>query len=101
MKTAISIPTPIFREAERAARTLGVSRSEFFARAAAQLVTALREDRITASYDAAFATTEDEGDAAFRREAARRVLRSIEWDEGPAIGPARVRPRRGTKRKAT
>ena len=35
MKTAISLPEDTFRRVERAARRLGMSRSEFFARAAA------------------------------------------------------------------
>ncbi len=33
MKTAISIPDEVFRQAEQAAKRLGVSRSEFFTRA--------------------------------------------------------------------
>ena len=33
MKTAISIPDPIFQEADQTARRLGLSRSELFARA--------------------------------------------------------------------
>jgi len=43
MKTAISIPDDVFAQAERAAKRLGLSRSEFFTRAAqamAQHVTA-------------------------------------------------------------
>jgi hypothetical protein len=95
MKTAISIPTPLFREAEKAARKLGLSRSEFFARAAARLVDTLGDEQITASYDAAFATDEDEEDVAFRREAARRTILSVEWNEGEqaSSGPAASPPR--------
>jgi len=33
MKTAISIPDPLFREAEQLAQALGLSRSELYARA--------------------------------------------------------------------
>jgi metal-responsive CopG/Arc/MetJ family transcriptional regulator len=41
MKTAVSIPTPLFQQAERRARRLGVSRSELYARALERL---LRQD---------------------------------------------------------
>jgi metal-responsive CopG/Arc/MetJ family transcriptional regulator len=41
MKTAVSIPTPLFQQAERRARKLGVSRSELYARALERL---LRQD---------------------------------------------------------
>jgi metal-responsive CopG/Arc/MetJ family transcriptional regulator len=81
MKTAISIPTPIFREAERAARRLGMSRSEFFTRAAEKMVASMRDEAITASYDAAFATSERPSDRVFRRRAARKLLALVEWDD--------------------
>lgn len=81
MKTAISIPTPIFREAEKTARRLGLSRSEFFTRAAQRLVASLREDEVKASYDAAFGADEAPAESSFRRKANRRVLASIEWSD--------------------
>ncbi len=48
MKTAISIPDPVFRSAEELAARLGVSRSELYAKAIASLVEKHREDLITA-----------------------------------------------------
>lgn len=48
MKTAISIPEPVFRSAERLAARLGVSRSELYAKAVAALVEKHREDLVTA-----------------------------------------------------
>ena len=81
MKTAISIPNPIFREAESAARRMGVSRSEFFTRAAERLVALMRDEAITASYNAGFGTKESTADRAFRRKATRKVLASVEWDD--------------------
>jgi hypothetical protein len=38
MKTAISLPDPLFEEAERVAARLGLSRSELYARAIARFV---------------------------------------------------------------
>ncbi len=49
MKTAISIPEPVFRLAEKLAARLGVSRSELYAKAVAALVEKHREDLVTAS----------------------------------------------------
>ncbi len=48
MKTAISIPEPVFRSAEKLATRLGVSRSELYAKAVAALVEKHREDLVTA-----------------------------------------------------
>lgn len=48
MKTAVSIPDPVFRSAEELAARLGVSRSELYAKALASLIEKHREDFITA-----------------------------------------------------
>ncbi len=47
MKTAISLPDETFRRVERAAKLLGMSRSEFFARAAESWLAALEDDSTT------------------------------------------------------
>jgi metal-responsive CopG/Arc/MetJ family transcriptional regulator len=47
MKTAISIPDPLFKAAEEAARRLDVSRSELYARALREFLAARREQDIT------------------------------------------------------
>ena len=80
MKTAISLPDEVFKKAERKARQLGLSRSEFFSRAAERYLQLLDEDAVTASYDAAFAT-EDRATEAFRRKATRSALLGVEWKE--------------------
>ena len=80
VKTAISIPDDVFREAERAAKRLGMSRSELFSRAAIEFLKANPPDDLTASYDAAFSEVEtDERLTAHRRRAARAMLRKVEW----------------------
>lgn len=48
MKTAISIPDPIFQEAEQLAQKLGMSRSELFTRAVAAFIEEKRQENITA-----------------------------------------------------
>jgi len=47
MKTAISIPDEIFKEAERAAKKLGVSRSELYAKAVLDFVERYRRESLT------------------------------------------------------
>lgn len=80
IKTAISIPDDVFKRAERAAKRLGVSRSELFTRAMREYLGASRDSAITASYDAAFAVDDDDL-ASFRREATRKALLKVEWTE--------------------
>ena len=53
MKTAISLPDDIFRRVDDAAKRMGVSRSEFFARAAERWLDALQEDDTTAAINRA------------------------------------------------
>jgi metal-responsive CopG/Arc/MetJ family transcriptional regulator len=80
VKTAISIPDDVFRAAERAAKRLGLSRSELFSRAAIEFLKANPPDDLTGSYDAAFSDAEtDERLAAHQKRAARDLLRKVEW----------------------
>jgi metal-responsive CopG/Arc/MetJ family transcriptional regulator len=79
MKTAISIPDEIFAEAEKAAKRLGLSRSELFTRAIRAYLNERSERSITSSYNAAFDDASSAKDD-FQREAARRALLSVEWD---------------------
>lgn len=53
MKTAISLPDDTFKRVDRAAQRMGVSRSEFFARAAERWLDALDEDGTTAAINGA------------------------------------------------
>jgi hypothetical protein len=51
VKTAVSIPDPVFKAAEKAARRLRVSRSHLYARAIAQLLQSLDDRAVTESLD--------------------------------------------------
>ena len=55
VKTAISLPDDTFRRVDRAAKRLGVSRSEVFARAAENWLDDLEDDGITAAINRAIA----------------------------------------------
>jgi metal-responsive CopG/Arc/MetJ family transcriptional regulator len=77
MKTAISIPDEVFEQVERAAKRLGLSRSELFTRAVKEYLGARLEANIKESYDIAFAEgADDVGE--FRRTAARKALLGID-----------------------
>ena len=78
MKVAVSIPDPVFAQAEGLARRLKLPRSKLYARALDAYVASHDADRLTA---AANALADELGDAPdpFVREAGRRALRHIEW----------------------
>ncbi len=81
MKTAISLPDETFDRASRRAKALGMSRSEFFARAAVNYMDELDARSLTARMDAALDViggTDDSNEVAV--DAGRRVLAdSDEW----------------------
>ena len=71
MKTAISIRDDIFEAAERTATTLGISRSELYARAVAEFVSLYSGERVTERLNAVYSDDEsssalDEGLAALQ-----------------------------------
>jgi hypothetical protein len=82
VKIAISMRDALFRRVARAAKRLGISRSELLSRAAAAYLDHERGRHITASYDQAFGPGAEEpapGERALLRDAARRAMREIEW----------------------
>ena len=60
MKTAISIPDDLFEAAEKAAKHLGVSRSELYANAVREFVERYRRDNVTEKLNEIYAA-EDSG----------------------------------------
>jgi metal-responsive CopG/Arc/MetJ family transcriptional regulator len=65
MKTAISVPDETFEKASRRAHDLGMSRSEFFSRAAAHYLDELDAESVTRQIDQAVAAVagRDDSDA--------------------------------------
>ena len=57
MKTAISIPDPVFRSAERAARRLKLSRSQLYAAAVTEYVERRKSAGVTAKLNQVYADT--------------------------------------------
>jgi len=59
MKTAISIPDPIFVSAEKLAKRLGMSRSQFYSEAVDALVERHRYFGVTEQLDAVYETNSE------------------------------------------
>ncbi len=78
MRTAISLPDAIFRDAERLARRLKKSRSELYQEAVAEYVARHQPEAITEAMDRLAAEVDTRPDG-FTSAAARRVLGRSEW----------------------
>lgn len=78
MKVAVSIPDPVFAEAELLAKRLKASRSDVYVRALRAFVGLHSPDRLTQAMDEAVADAGGEPDS-FRTAAAREVFDQVEW----------------------
>ena len=78
MKTAISLPDPLFEAAEELASDLGVSRSELYARALAEFVEKRQAQAVREALDTVYAEETKSLDQSLK-VAARRTLRRAEW----------------------
>ena len=74
MKTAISVPDDTFEQATRQAAELGISRSEFFARAARRYLDELASRSLTQQVNDALNAAGDDDSAAAAAEAGRQLL---------------------------
>jgi hypothetical protein len=80
MKTAISLPDDTFEQATRQAAELGISRSEFFARAARRYLAELAEVSLTQQIDEALAAAGPDDSAAAAVAAGRHRLGGLDED---------------------
>lgn len=78
MKTAISIPDPVFEEAEDLARRLRLSRSELYARAVRAYIDAHSGTRIREALDRVYSVEDSQLDPALLR-AQLEVLPDEAW----------------------
>ncbi len=78
MKTAISIPDPLFKAAERAAKRQKISRSRFYAKAVAAYLNSQRDKSIKEALDAVYATEDSSLDPVIARIQSLSVGRE-EW----------------------
>jgi metal-responsive CopG/Arc/MetJ family transcriptional regulator len=67
MKTAISIPDSLFKDAERAAKELSLSRSELYAKAVAAFIAHQRQADVTEKLNAVYSEERSTIDAVLVR----------------------------------
>jgi metal-responsive CopG/Arc/MetJ family transcriptional regulator len=78
MKTAISIPDKIFRDAERLSRRLRKSRSQVYTEAVTEYVARHDPDAVTEAMNRVCEEMDTYSDPALSA-AARRTLEDVEW----------------------
>jgi metal-responsive CopG/Arc/MetJ family transcriptional regulator len=78
MKTAISLPDEIFREADRLAKRLKKSRSQLYQEAVAEYLARHEPEAITEALDRLLEQVDTKPDD-FTSAAARRVIGRTEW----------------------
>lgn len=78
MKVAVSIPDPVFAQAEALAKRLKLSRSKLYARALDAYVAGQSTDELTAFANVMADDIDDEM-ALFRQAGARNALKHTEW----------------------
>jgi metal-responsive CopG/Arc/MetJ family transcriptional regulator len=80
MKTAISVPDDTYEEASRQAAELGISRSEFFARAARRYLEELASSSLTEQINEALqAAGDDDSNAAAAAVGRARLAGPDDW----------------------
>ena len=67
MKTAVSLPDPLFEEADGLAQKLGISRSELYARALAAFLRTYDKSGVTQALDRVYAEEDSSLDPALAR----------------------------------
>ncbi|MBX3182952.1 MAG: ribbon-helix-helix protein, CopG family [Polyangiaceae bacterium] len=82
MKTAISLPDALFRQAEHLAKRLNKNRSELYQEAIAQYVARYDEDEVTRRINEVLAEVGQPDTTSFVRVSSRQVLANTEWEDG-------------------
>jgi len=80
MKVAISVPDPVFRAAERAAKRMRVPRSQFYARAVEAFLKQQERPDITERLNEVYGQKGSEPDPVMLQHGAE-MLRRVEWEE--------------------
>ncbi|MCP4275152.1 MAG: hypothetical protein GY779_02230 [Gammaproteobacteria bacterium] len=78
MKTAISIPDPIFQAAEGLAQRLGVSRSQLYARAVAEYTESHKNQKVTEVLNKIYGSESSSLDAEMNTMQSKSILKE-EW----------------------
>lgn len=79
MKTAVSLPERVYREAERYAKRTRKSRSQLYAEALSEYLARHAPDEVTEDMNAVVEQLGASGSDPFVARAARRALKNVEW----------------------
>jgi metal-responsive CopG/Arc/MetJ family transcriptional regulator len=79
MKTAISVPDDVYREAERHAKRTRKSRSQLYAEALKEYLARHAPDEVTERMNEVLEEVGQAGPDPFVDGVARRVLEAVEW----------------------
>lgn len=79
MKTAVSLPDRVYRDAERHAKRTRKSRSQLYAEALAEYLARHAPDQVTEDMNSVIEQLGEAGRDRFVSRATRRVLASMEW----------------------
>ncbi len=79
MKTAISIPDPIFKTAENLAKRLGLSRSELYVRAISSYVEVHKNQKVTDLLNEVYANAENQTLEKVFKQAQMKSIDKEEW----------------------
>jgi metal-responsive CopG/Arc/MetJ family transcriptional regulator len=79
VKTAISLPDDTYEQATRRAAELGISRSEFFARAARRYLDELASQSLTRQINEALQTSDDDSSAAAAAAGRNYLAAQDDW----------------------
>lgn len=79
MKTAVSLPDRVYREAERHAKRTRKSRSRLYAEALTEYLARHAPDEVTEGMNAVVDQLDAGGADPFVTQAGRRVLARVEW----------------------
>jgi metal-responsive CopG/Arc/MetJ family transcriptional regulator len=79
VKTAISLPDDTYEQATRQAAELGISRSEFFARAARRYLDELASQSLTRQIDQALQAADDDSNAAAAASGRSYLAAQEDW----------------------
>ncbi|GAA5118801.1 CopG family transcriptional regulator [Haloechinothrix salitolerans] len=80
MKTAISVPEATYEKVEQRLASMGVSRSEFYSRAATRYLDELEEQELPGQINEALALAEQDDSNAAAAEVGRRRIADLSGD---------------------
>lgn len=76
MKTAVSLPDQLYEEAEKTARTMGIPRSQLFARALEDFIAIHKREHITERLNKVYSTI-DQGELPVASDASVESIRNL------------------------